>query len=145
MPSSIPRRRLVHDRSGGPDRRVRGGGPSPAACSPAASPAYCLRVAGAPHRQRLGQGVGSQSAPGTRGRRARGGAIRATSHRRNASSTPRAEADGSSVTVKTRSKLGSLLELVVIVAVALGLALLIQALLVKPYRIPTASMEPTLT
>jgi len=49
------------------------------------------------------------------------------------------------VTVKTRSKLGSLLELVVIVAVALGLALLIQALLVKPYRIPTASMEPTLT
>jgi signal peptidase I len=38
----------------------------------------------------------------------------------------------------------SLLELVVIVAVALGLALGIQALLVKPYRIPSASMEPTL-
>ncbi len=39
---------------------------------------------------------------------------------------------------------GSLLELVMIVAVALGLALGIQAFLVKPYRIPSESMEPTL-
>jgi signal peptidase I len=39
---------------------------------------------------------------------------------------------------------GSLLELVLIVAVALGLALGIQAFLVKPYRIPSASMVPTL-
>ena len=39
---------------------------------------------------------------------------------------------------------GSLLELVMIVAVALGLALGIQALLVKPYRIPSESMVPTL-
>jgi signal peptidase I len=39
---------------------------------------------------------------------------------------------------------GALLELVLIVAAALGLALLIQAFLVKPYRIPSASMEPTL-
>jgi signal peptidase I len=38
----------------------------------------------------------------------------------------------------------SLLELVLIVAVALGLALAIQAFLVKPYRIPSESMEPTL-
>ena len=37
-----------------------------------------------------------------------------------------------------------LVELVVIVAVALGLALGIQALLVKPYRIPSESMVPTL-
>jgi signal peptidase I len=39
---------------------------------------------------------------------------------------------------------GSLLELVMIVAVALGLAIGIQAFLVKPYRIPSASMVPTL-
>jgi len=38
----------------------------------------------------------------------------------------------------------SLVELVVIVAVALGLALGIQAFLVKPYRIPSLSMFPTL-
>jgi signal peptidase I len=39
---------------------------------------------------------------------------------------------------------GSLVELVTIVAVALGLALGIQAFLVKPYKIPSASMRPTL-
>jgi signal peptidase I len=39
---------------------------------------------------------------------------------------------------------GSILELVLIVAVALGLALGIQAVLVKPYRIPSESMVPTL-
>src|SRR5438105_677397 len=38
----------------------------------------------------------------------------------------------------------SLVELVTIVVVALGLALLIQAFLVKPFRIPSQSMEPTL-
>ncbi len=45
---------------------------------------------------------------------------------------------------KQKSTGGQLVELVVIVAVALGLALVIQALLVKPYRIPSESMEPTL-
>jgi signal peptidase I len=39
---------------------------------------------------------------------------------------------------------GQLVELVVIVVVALGLALGIQAVLVKPYRIPSESMVPTL-
>lgn len=45
---------------------------------------------------------------------------------------------------KKKSAGGSLVELVVIVAVALGLALGIQAFLVKPYRIPSESMVPTL-
>jgi signal peptidase I len=45
---------------------------------------------------------------------------------------------------KQKTPAGSLLELVVIVAVALGLALGIQAFLVKPYRIPSGSMEDTL-
>ncbi len=44
----------------------------------------------------------------------------------------------------SKSSSGSLLELVVVVAVALGLALVVQAVLVKPYRIPSGSMEPTL-
>jgi signal peptidase I len=48
------------------------------------------------------------------------------------------------VTTKQKSTGGSLLELVVIVAIALGLALGIQAFLVKPYRIPSESMVPTL-
>jgi signal peptidase I len=39
---------------------------------------------------------------------------------------------------------GALIELVVIVALAIGLALLIQAFVVKPYQIPSESMEPTL-
>ena len=45
---------------------------------------------------------------------------------------------------KEQSASSSLLELVMIVAVALGLALAIQAFLVKPYRIPSESMVPTL-
>ena len=45
----------------------------------------------------------------------------------------------------TRSTLKSVIELIVTVVIAVGLALLIQAFIVKPYRIPSPSMEPTLT
>jgi signal peptidase I len=48
-------------------------------------------------------------------------------------------------TARTKKKgASSLVELVTIVAVALGLALGIQAFLVKPFRIPSESMVPTL-
>ena len=43
-----------------------------------------------------------------------------------------------------KSMLKSLIELVITVAIAVGLALLIQAFIVKPYRIPSPSMVPTL-
>src|SRR5438045_7442446 len=43
-----------------------------------------------------------------------------------------------------RSGLKSLAELVLTVAIAVGLALLIQAFIIKPYRIPSPSMVPTL-
>jgi signal peptidase I len=42
------------------------------------------------------------------------------------------------------TRISGLVELVVTAAVAVGAAVLIQAFLVKPYRIPSASMLPTL-
>ena len=45
---------------------------------------------------------------------------------------------------KKKSPVASLIELVVTVAIAVGLAILIQAFIVKPYRIPSPSMVPTL-
>src|SRR5680860_1414548 len=57
----------------------------------------------------------------------------------------RSERDRPNVASGTKqSATGSLIELVSIVAVALGLALGIQAFLVKPFRIPSESMVPTL-
>ncbi len=59
-------------------------------------------------------------------------------------SKPAREYRGVATKKGSSSASGSLLELILIVAVALGLALGIQAFLVKPYRIPSESMVPTL-
>ena len=48
------------------------------------------------------------------------------------------------MTKAKKSVAGSALELVLVAATALGLALAIQAFVVKPYRIPSGSMLPTL-
>ena len=48
------------------------------------------------------------------------------------------------MTAETKSVASSLVELVVIVALALALALAIETFIVKPYRIPSGSMLPTL-
>ena len=45
---------------------------------------------------------------------------------------------------KTKGPVANIIELVVTIAVAIGLALMIQAFLVKPYKIQSGSMEPTL-
>jgi signal peptidase I len=48
------------------------------------------------------------------------------------------------VTKRKKSAAGSVVELILVVAAALGIALLFQAFIVKPYKIPSGSMLPTL-
>ena len=66
------------------------------------------------------------------------------SDHRSVAAGPTGRTPTSPAAEKKRPHHHSLVELLVIVVVALGLALLIQAFLVKPYRIPSESMEPTL-
>lgn len=51
---------------------------------------------------------------------------------------------GPTLIPRPKSTFGAFVELVLIVAFAIGLALLIQAYLVKPFQIPSGSMIPTL-
>ncbi len=46
--------------------------------------------------------------------------------------------------IKRDSTAGSVIELIVVVGAAVGIAFLVQLFLVKPYRIPSESMVPTL-
>ena len=86
---------------------------------------------------------GRSGSRGPRGRRSRPPAE--PTPRQTSSPRGRAAARLSSTgSVLRRIRENSLVELVLIVALAIGLALGIQAVLVKPYRIPSESMEPTL-
>ena len=103
-----------------------------------------------PRRPRARSRAEEDAAPPSRGRaeadeRGRGCGGRRSRSKRPARATSRARPVERDSTEAARQRgHNSLLELVVIVAVAIGLALLIQAFLVKPYRIPSESMEPTL-
>ena len=129
------RARVRERRYTGPEEVVAGG---PAARS--------RRRAGRGGRRRGGRGGGGGRRRSPRPPERRAKATRRRPRRPRAKPgpprppppTPRSRVERGS------SASGSLLELVLIVAVALGLALGIQAFLVKPYRIPSESMVPTL-
>ena len=114
-------------------------------------PAARSRGRGGSRGRRRGAGRGGRRAGARRGRgHGRPKRRRAPSRRTSAAEAAAAEVRGrrrreaSVGAARARPASSSLLELVLIVAVALGLALGIQAFLVKPYRIPSESMVPTL-
>jgi signal peptidase I len=55
-----------------------------------------------------------------------------------------AAADGQAPVEPAQRRVHPLVELVLVLALAFGLAYVVQGWIVKPYRIPSASMEPTL-
>jgi signal peptidase I len=69
----------------------------------------------------------------------------ATPKARSSRSKTGANRGGETGKKHSKSATNSIIELVVIVVVAVGLAVGIQAFIVKPYRIPSGSMEPTLS
>ena len=80
----------------------------------------------------------SEAEEQTRQRRARGA-------RRSPSADEAEDSEGTRADPDARQAArGAFVELIVIVALAIGLALVIQAFVVKPYQIPSESMEPTL-
>ncbi len=51
---------------------------------------------------------------------------------------------GAPASKRRKSPLASLVELILTIGIAVGIAFLVEAFIVKPYRIPSGSMEPTL-
>ena len=115
---------------------------------PGASRTSAARPPRSPSERRRGRGCAADRRPRPPRRRRRARRPRRAEAAGDAADgpRPRPRPTSAATTVRTKPKsgAGSLLELVVIVAVALGLALGIQAFLVKPYRIPSGSMVPTL-
>ena len=164
-----PSRRAALGDRGRPRARRRGRASrtrSTPRASPRRRPRTCRRRRPRPRRREAGGGRGR----GGRGRprrrptrssrarartpRRRGGRARAPRRPRRPSlrrPRPRRRRGSRRTPRKTgpdpeadRPGAAALVELVVIVALAIGLALAIQAFLVKPYQIPSQSMEPTL-
>ncbi len=146
LPPRRGRRDRRSERGGCGGRRRRGGGrcgeaepqPTEAAEPSEASPTDGGRSRGAggrgAGRERGGRGGAEAAEPAAEAASRRGARGRGRSPPTRASSSPLEQRQPASVIRRIREN--SLVELIVIVALAIGLALGIQAVLVKPYRIP---------